>query len=224
MASPRTMCDPNDSAMPFSGWPSKRFRKISDHATVKPQLAGRNGDIATPLAASVSTHAPSEPSRGQLAPPSASTVARASTARWPSAFETTDCPSSSQPVQRCRSTSCTPIASSRRSHARSSGDALNACGNTRPLEPTKVGWPNASLHARNASGGNASIAGARCGIGRAIARQKFRQCFAVGEIEPAAPGHQKLAARRRHRVIDGDAARRPAPALRPPSARRDRRR
>ena len=75
MASPRTLCAPNDSAMPLSGWPSKRSRKMSDQATVKPQLAGRSGDIVTPLAASVSTHAPSDPSRGQLAPPSASTVA-----------------------------------------------------------------------------------------------------------------------------------------------------
>ena len=55
---------------------------------------------------------------------------------------------SSQPVQRWRSANCTPAASSRRSHARSSGEALNACGNTRPLEPTKVGCPSASLHSR----------------------------------------------------------------------------
>jgi len=39
-------------------------------------IRGRSGDIVTPLAASVSTHAPSEPSRGQLAPPSASTSPR----------------------------------------------------------------------------------------------------------------------------------------------------
>src|SRR3954447_23662587 len=74
MASPRTVCAPNDSATPFSGWPSKRFRNISDHAAVKPQFAGRSGDIVTPLAASASTHSPSEPSRGQLAPPSPRTV------------------------------------------------------------------------------------------------------------------------------------------------------
>ena len=66
---------PDVSATPFSGCPSKRSRKMSDQATVKPELAGRSGDILTPLAASVSAHDPSEPSRGQLAPPSASTVA-----------------------------------------------------------------------------------------------------------------------------------------------------
>ncbi len=57
MASPRTVCAPNDSATPFSGWPSKRSRKMSDQATVKPQLAGLSGEIVTPLAARISAHA-----------------------------------------------------------------------------------------------------------------------------------------------------------------------
>ena len=42
------------------------------------------------------------------------------------------------------------------------GEALNASGKTRPLEPTKVGCPSASLHSRKLSGGKASIAGPRC--------------------------------------------------------------
>ena len=54
----------------------------------------------------------------------------------------------------------TPIESSRRSQARSSGEAFIALGNTRPLEPTKVGCPSASLHCRKCSGGNAVMAGA----------------------------------------------------------------
>ena len=57
----------------------------------------------------------------------------------------------------------TPSDSRRRSQARSSGDALNAFGNTRPLLPMKVGCPSASLQARNASGGNASTAAFRRG-------------------------------------------------------------
>ena len=57
-----------------------------------------------------------------------------------------------------------PCESSRRSQARSKGDALKAFGNTRPLEPTKVGCPSASLQSRKASGGNASIAAFRCGV------------------------------------------------------------
>jgi len=84
MASPRTVRAPDVKATPLSGWPSKRSRKISDQATVKPELAGRSGEILTPLAASVCTHAPSEPRRGQLAPPSASTVALAAISRCPS--------------------------------------------------------------------------------------------------------------------------------------------
>ena len=47
MASPRIVCLPNVSATPLSGWPSKRSRKISDQATVKPEFAGRSGDIFT---------------------------------------------------------------------------------------------------------------------------------------------------------------------------------
>src|SRR5467141_2781671 len=40
---------------------------------------------------------------------------------------------------------------------------------------------------------------------RAVAREKRGQRFAVGQIEPATSGHQKLAARRRHRVKNRDA-------------------
>jgi len=43
---------------------------------------------------------------------------------------------SSHPVHSCRSASFTPAASSRRSHARNSGEAFMATGNTRPLDPT----------------------------------------------------------------------------------------
>ena len=45
----------------------------------------------------------------------------------------------SQPLQRWRNANRTPCESKRRSQARSKGDALKLCGNTRPLEPTKVG-------------------------------------------------------------------------------------
>src|ERR1700744_3257310 len=100
MASPRTLCAPDDRITPLSGWPSKRSRKISDQATVKQQLAGRSGDMVTPLAASVSTQAPSEPSRGQLAPPSADPGAGGSTTTGPSEVSNVRCPALSQPVQR----------------------------------------------------------------------------------------------------------------------------
>ncbi len=203
-ASPRSTCPPNENAAPFSGWPSKRSRKISDQATVNPQLAGRSGDIATSFAASVSTQPPSDPSRGQLAPPSASTVASASTARAPSGVANNRRPSSSQPVQRCRSANCTPMNSSRRSHARSSGEALNASGKTRPLEPTKVGCPSASLHRRSASGGKAVDRRRKLRHRPAVARKKCRQRLAVGQVESTPPRQQKLAADGWHGVIDRD--------------------
>ena len=44
-------------------------------ATSKPQLAGLKGSIVTPFSASQSVQAASDPSRGQLAPPSANRVA-----------------------------------------------------------------------------------------------------------------------------------------------------
>src|SRR6185437_4145413 len=132
-------CDSNDKAMPLSGCPSKRLRKTSDQTTLKPQLAGLSDATVAPFAASISTHAASEPSRGQLAPPSASTVARASTVRSPSAVRNNNRPSSPQPVQRWRSAKRTPAASNRRSQGRSNGDALKVLGKTRPLDPTKVG-------------------------------------------------------------------------------------
>ena len=121
------------------------------------------------------------------------------------AFRTQDVRRSSQPVQRWRSANCTPIASSRRSHARSKGEALNACGKTRPLEPTKVGCPSASLHSRNASRRKRRDRGFEMRHRAAVARQELRQRLAVRQVEPAAPGHQELAAGRRHRVIDRDA-------------------
>src|SRR5262245_23610521 len=48
----------------------------------------------------------------------------------------------------------------------------------------------------------------------AIARKKFRQRLAMSEIQSAAAGHQKLAASRRHGVVDGDAGAAPRQHLR----------
>jgi hypothetical protein len=75
IASPRTVSPANVTAMRLSGVPARRLRNGCDHGTRKPQLAGRSGLIVTPASARAATQPPSEPSRGQLAPPSASTVA-----------------------------------------------------------------------------------------------------------------------------------------------------
>jgi len=117
------------------------LRKISDQAPVKPQLAGLSGDIVTSLAASISTHAPVDPSRGQLAPPSASTVARAQTTHGPSGVSTANRPCSSHPVSggaaRISRRSSRAAAAMRQQRR-----GLHRLGKNRPLEPTKVGWPN----------------------------------------------------------------------------------
>ena len=76
-----------------------------------------------------------------------------------------------------------------------------ARGNTRPLDPTKVSWPSASLHARSAVRRKCQDGGAQC-VGPAIAREKRLERLAVREVEPAAPRHQELAAGRRHAVVD----------------------
>src|SRR5208337_4840961 len=59
----------------FSGAPAKSSRILADHSTTKPQLAGFSGATSIPAACSASTQPPSQPSRGQDAPPSANTAA-----------------------------------------------------------------------------------------------------------------------------------------------------
>ncbi len=106
------------------------------------------------------TQDPSDPVRGQLAPPRASTQASAvATLRVPSAFSKAMAPSPSHPSQVRRVRTSTPRSLSRRSHARSSAVARKPFGNTRPLLPTKVPSPSPSHHARKAAGSKRSRAG-----------------------------------------------------------------
>ncbi len=65
-----------ESATRLSGAPANRSRNRSDQATAKPALAGSRGATSTPSPSRSGTQRPSEPSRGQLAPPSASRAAR----------------------------------------------------------------------------------------------------------------------------------------------------
>ncbi len=152
-ASPGTRASLCDRAMRFSGVPANRSRNGVDQATRKPQLAARSGVMAQPGRAVV--QAPSDPSRGHDAPPQASTVASAARVS-PSARRSA--PPSAKPTQRRRIMNRTPNAASRASHARNSGDAFMAFGNTRKLLPTNVGCPSASHHATSRSGGNSAIA------------------------------------------------------------------
>jgi hypothetical protein len=147
MNSPRRRCSrPAGSGIAsstdFNGWPAKRPAKCVLQPTSKPQFDGRSGAEWTPRASSSGTQAPSEPSRGQLAPPSARTTASALTSASPSGASKTSF-SSDQPRQRWRMWKRTPAARSRWSQARSSGAAFIPAGNTRPELPTKVSIPSA---------------------------------------------------------------------------------
>ena len=120
--------------------------------------------MSTPLPASSGTQAASEPRRGQLAPPRASTVARAATCRSPWGTAKRRAPSGAQPSQRWRMWNCTPRPRSRCSHARSSGAAFMSAGNTRPEVPTKVSTPSPCAQARRCSAPKRSSSGAICAL------------------------------------------------------------
>ena len=200
MASPRTVARRTSAPRPSAAGPRSARGKCRTRrrrsrnwrvAAARPPRPGR--ECFDP--------APSEPSRGQLAPPSASTVAWASTARGPSGVSNDSRPLSSQPVQRGATRIARPASPAAAARRAAAARLSSPCGNTRPLEPTKVGWPSASLHARNAPAGMRRSPAQAAAWPRRSGRES-RQRLAVGQIEPAAPGHQQLAARRRHRVID----------------------
>mmetsp|Transcript_116494 Transcript_116494/g.323857 ORF Transcript_116494/g.323857 Transcript_116494/m.323857 type:complete len:307 (+) Transcript_116494:327-1247(+) len=163
------------SATGLTGWPANSVAKRSlqpgpaGWAAVgpmsKPQLAGCSGATSTPRAASHGAQAPSEPSCGHEAPPSASSVAVGVTRRSPSGVAKRSAPipgSAAQPVQRWRIANLTPAARSRCSQARSSGAAFRSAGNTRPELPTKVSTPSPAAQARSASASKLRSSGSIC--------------------------------------------------------------
>ena len=172
-ASPRTVVSPNVSAMRFSGWPSKRRRNVSDQSTRKPQLAGASGATATPRSASSGS-----PIAGRAEPRPACPAERQNRGVGGDGLLLVGCGEQQPPVYRPSRASggeCgtrRPQRASWASQARSSGDAFMATGNTRPLVPTKVGWPSASHQARTASGGKASMAGRSVLLRSAVARRE----------------------------------------------------
>ena len=131
--------------------------------TSKPQFDATSGATSTPSGASQWAHAPSEPSFGQLAPPSASSTACAGMSTRPCGVSmhrsSRPCASRVSATQRCRMCSRTPRPRSRCSQARSSGAAFRSRGKTRPELPTKVSTPRPAAHSRSAAGGNACSRG-----------------------------------------------------------------
>lgn len=103
-------------------------------------------------------HAPSEPSRAQLAPPSAKMVQAGRRVCCPWAVSNTRAPSL-RPCQRQLVACVTPNVSKRLSHARSRGEAFIALGKTRPVLPVKMGWPRDCAHACTSGGPNSASIG-----------------------------------------------------------------
>src|SRR5215211_4367142 len=102
MNSPCWRNDPKNKTTDLMGCPSKRSRKCGLQFTSNPQLDDFNGSTWTPACTSQGTQAPSEPSRDQLPPPSASTVASGLTATLPCGVSNWRDPSGSQPVHLWR--------------------------------------------------------------------------------------------------------------------------
>ncbi len=142
--------------MRFKGSPAKRPANHGLQATEKPMFAGAKGAVPGIQAA----HAPSEPRRGQEAPPHARIVTGAARRHSPCGVSTRRA-QPSQPAQRWRGRSSTPRPARSASQARSSGEAFIAVGKTRPDEPTKVSWPSPSHHARTCPGPKARMCGSR---------------------------------------------------------------
>ena len=108
--------------MRLRGWPAKRLLKPSVQPIEKPQLAGRRGAISRPSRPRISAQLPSEPRRGQLAPPSARMVVSGSAARLVAVgLWKTRRPAVSQPRQKCLVWMVTPCRSSRRSQPAPAG-------------------------------------------------------------------------------------------------------
>ena len=156
--SPRDTTPPADRAAPFTGLPKCRAI-AADQWTAKPMLAGAKGASATPAPARTGAQAPSDPSRAQLAPPSANTVAPASTRTGPSGVANSAA-APSQPCQRQPVRTLTPSPASCPAQALSSGEAFIATGNTRPVDPVNTGCPSPRAQSCTWSGPKAASIGA----------------------------------------------------------------
>ena len=79
IASPRDTSPRTVRATCLSGVPSNRPANVSVQSTCTPTFAGRSGATASPRSTKGSTHPPSDPRRGQDAPPRAKTDTSAAT-------------------------------------------------------------------------------------------------------------------------------------------------
>lgn len=164
---------------------------ISDDAR-NPQLAGRRGAGGAPDAARILAQPPSEPSRGQLAPPRASRRASArSAASTPSAPRKQGRPDASQPVQVERNRSSTPRAPRRASQTRTRGEAFRgrgkiaAAGTHEGLLAQSVGPGAQGFRREGLDEGGEPV----CTL--AIAPDQVLEGFRVSKVEAAAARHEQ---------------------------------
>ena len=199
------VCAPKSNSTPLSGWPSKRSRKTSDHPTVKPQLAGRNEEIAISFAASNSTHVPSEPKPRPAS--AAKREHRRTRSDYPFAIR---CLKPQSPLL----VPASPAMPKRELYALRIQPPQPGAQQGRSLEALRKHPPAGADEGRLAQRVAPFAQPIRRKVGDhgfqprrrfAIACKERGQRLAVGQIEPAAPGHQEFAAGRRHRVVDGDA-------------------
>jgi hypothetical protein len=179
----------------FSGAPAKRSLKTSVQFTANPQLAGRSGAISTLQPPRISVQLPVEPSRGQLAPPSARIVAADSTcSRLPSSKRNRRRPAASQPSQsrRVRNwTPCGPDGAARRARAA----RLSALWGRRGRW-TRQRWAGPDLPPSAESGGwKGPDRRRQTGLGRSVTVEEPGQALRMGEVQATAPGHEELCAR-----------------------------
>ena len=204
-----------------------------------PRLATRARSRSSPRAAaparrrrccSHGTQAPSEPSRDQLAPPSASTSTSARTLPSPCGVSKRSRRGPAPPAPTPSPASDGACGTAR--PARAAGAARHAatarpscrCGNTRPELPTKVSMPSPAAQSRNCCGAEATQQCAELGApSRRSARRRARSPrHASGSVRPCRPAGtcaRPTAWRRR-----GAPSAPPWPAPRRPSARPARRR
>ena len=213
----RDASGPQASATVFTGAPSKRLRKHSlqpgnvppladARETSKPQFEGASGAMPAPARVNHSVHAPSEPSCGQLAPPSANTTHIARTSAGPTGvFISSDHPPPSSAAilqHRCRvwnrrrAQPVQPGAQQGRRFHVAREDAARTADEGLDAEAAR---PVAHRH-------RAERFQQRCNLALAFveAADKGRKRFTVRQVQPALAGKQKLAPDRRHRVEDAD--------------------
>ena len=188
--------------MPLRGWPSNLSRNNADHDTVKPQLLGCSGSITMPSSDRVAAQRPSDPSCGQLAPPSARTVASERNASRPSGVSKPSEPSGSQPVQRCRGRNFTPRrveplqpGAQQRGRLERRREDPPARADERLLAETLA--PDAQIRWREPQDGTAQ----QCGR-IAVTGHEAMDVFAMRQVQAAAAGQQELAPGRGHAVVE----------------------